>query len=281
MIEVIKSILWDISRVHDTIGSGITYVHIRNRDRTWKDAKYLFENRGDRQDSLLAAGQHLHTRTSRVSHAARYEFAREHFDSNAGEWILDVASGLGYGSDIMLDASFSRYVGIDIDKIALDYARQNYEGESREYLLGDGPQLPLLDDSIHYVTSFETMEHIRKDTYFLAELNRVTTNSASILISVPYNESKETIRGDWNRSKDYPHINTYTFNSFRDKLCGAFDEYTINIYEQKVPSSVLSSNPPSAIRQTASYHLSDLFEKRQSQENISNDSPAMVAHIHP
>jgi SAM-dependent methyltransferase len=216
-----------------------------------------------------------------VAHLARYQFASKQFDSHRGERILDVACGLGYGSEILLNESYSTYMGIDIDGTAVQYAQRNYQDESRNYLLGNGPKLPLRDGAIEYVTSFETMEHINTDTKFLKELNRVTTDTASLLISVPYNESEETIRGDWNRSKDYPHVNIYTFEGFKSKIQETFSNDTVDVYEQKEPTSVLSFDLPPNVRQSISTHLPTLFKKRENSDRIQENSPALVALIHP
>jgi 2-polyprenyl-3-methyl-5-hydroxy-6-metoxy-1,4-benzoquinol methylase len=65
-------------------------------------------------------------------HLVRYEFARSYV---MGKRVLDVASGVGYGSDY-LGASATSVLGIDIDiRAAIAYARR-YHGDRMSPLPG-------------------------------------------------------------------------------------------------------------------------------------------------
>ena len=77
-----------------------------------------------------------------------------------GKDVLDVASGEGYGSAML--AGRARSVrGVDISQDAVGHARERYAGVANlQYLQGSAAAIPLPDDSVDVVVSFETIEHL-------------------------------------------------------------------------------------------------------------------------
>lgn len=98
--------------------------------------------------------------------------------------VLDVASGSGYGTKILSDSAKFVY-GVDINKVAVNYSRENYGAKNIEFLVGDGESIPIDSETIDVVVTFETIEHIKDYKKFLKELVRVLKPDGIAIISTP------------------------------------------------------------------------------------------------
>lgn len=98
--------------------------------------------------------------------------------------VLDIASGSGYGTKILAESAKFVY-GVDVNEVAVNYSRKNYGGSNVEYLVGDGESIPLDDDSVDVVVTFETIEHIKDYKKFLDEVHRVLKPDGLLAISTP------------------------------------------------------------------------------------------------
>lgn len=131
-------------------------------------------NTGERQHSEvfdINALEHLH----------RYAFAEQLCrDSD----VLDIASGEGYGSNI-LSVNAKSVVGVDISEQAVFHASQKYIRNNLRYLVGSADAIPLPDHSVDRVVSFETLEHHTKHKEMLAEIRRVLRPNGILVISTP------------------------------------------------------------------------------------------------
>ncbi len=67
-------------------------------------------------------------------HLERYKFAAKFAK---GKNILDIASGTGYGSKMLLDAGAKTVLGVDIDKKLVNYSTETYKSKSINFKLGD------------------------------------------------------------------------------------------------------------------------------------------------
>jgi SAM-dependent methyltransferase len=110
-------------------------------------------------------------------HRARYVWAAALVTGR----ILDVACGTGHGSALL--AARGEVVGVDRDDVAVARARARVP--DGDFELANIPPLPFGDDRFDAAVSFETLEHIRDDRGFAAELRRVVRNGGLVLISSP------------------------------------------------------------------------------------------------
>jgi SAM-dependent methyltransferase len=101
-----------------------------------------------------------------------------------GKRVLDAACGEGYGSHLLSQAA-SRVIGIDLDEGAIEHARRRYGSDNLEFLSADCTRLPLSDDSVDVVVSFETLEHLAEQDQLLAEFRRVLAPEGFLLLSSP------------------------------------------------------------------------------------------------
>lgn len=118
----------------------------------------------------------------RHEHLHRYAWCQS---LATGRDVLDIACGEGYGSAML--ASQARSVcGVDISQEAVTHAADTYKtlGNLR-FILGDAAKIPLPDDSIDLVVSFETIEHHDRHDEMLAEIRRVLRADGILVISSP------------------------------------------------------------------------------------------------
>lgn len=114
-------------------------------------------------------------------HIVRYEAA---VPLVKGKIVLDIASGSGYGSDL-LSTSAAKVFGVDVNKDAIAYATKNYASRKTTFTLGDATAIPLDDDSVDVVVSFETLEHIEDYEKFMSEISRVLRPDGLLILSTP------------------------------------------------------------------------------------------------
>jgi glycosyltransferase involved in cell wall biosynthesis len=108
-----------------------------------------------------------------------------------GKKVLDLASGEGYGSNLLAGQAAS-VVGVDISREAVDHARSRYSSTPNlRFLVGDCSDVPLEAASFDVVVSFETIEHHDKHQAMMREICRVLKPNGLLVISSPdkYNYS--------------------------------------------------------------------------------------------
>ena len=139
-------------------------------------------------------------------HKNRYKFASR-FTNGAS--VLDVASGAGYGRQIL---KAENYVGVDIDHPTLSNAKAR---QHTDFVQATASRLPFEDNVFDTVVSFETIEHlhIHQATNMLTEINRVLADDGTLIISTP------------NRNFSSPE------NSINDQPRNPFHHFEVNSEE--------------------------------------------------
>ncbi|MFT3825795.1 MAG: class I SAM-dependent methyltransferase [Chitinophagaceae bacterium] len=131
--------------------------------------------KGERQDVQeynSVTAEHLH----------RYAIACEIVK---GKRVLDIASGEGYGSNIMA-AFAASVVGVDISEEAVNYAKTKYGGKANlSYLQGSLQKIPLPDGCIDVVVSLESIEHDTEHEIIMKEIKRVLAPNGILIMSTP------------------------------------------------------------------------------------------------
>jgi ubiquinone/menaquinone biosynthesis C-methylase UbiE len=123
-------------------------------------------------EGVLGVAEHLH----------RYALACEFVK---GKKVLDIASGEGYGSNL-LSKNAEHVTGVDISDDAVKHANEKYAKENTlTYRVGSASKIPLEDASVDVVTSFETLEHTTEHEEFLQEIKRVLVPGGLLIMSTP------------------------------------------------------------------------------------------------
>ena len=116
-----------------------------------------------------------------LEHVQRYAIVK---DLVKGKRVLDIACGEGYGT-AMLAESAGYVTGVDISTEAIEHAKLNYINDNVEFKSGSCELIPLNDNSVDVVVSFETIEHHEKHEEMLSEIKRVLKSNGTLIISTP------------------------------------------------------------------------------------------------
>lgn len=122
--------------------------------------------------------------------------------------VLDIASGSGYGS-AHLSRTAKHVYGVDISREAIQYAQKNYGSKLIDFMVGDGVKIPLKDNSVDVVVTFETIEHIEKYDQFMKEVKRVLKDKGLLILSTP-------------NDKEYTEENHFHIHEFEQKELESF-----------------------------------------------------------
>ncbi|WP_170334011.1 glycoside hydrolase family 99-like domain-containing protein [Ruegeria arenilitoris] len=120
-------------------------------------------------------------RVAEIEQLHRYQLARS---LATGLDVLDIACGEGHGTDAIA-ANAKSVVGVDISEPAVRHAKLHYRDPNLSFHVGSATDIPLPDDSVDMVTSFETIEHLEEYDRMMQELQRVLRPGGLLLISSP------------------------------------------------------------------------------------------------
>ena len=147
-----------------------------------------------------------------LEHYQRYHAALGLVD---GKVVLDIASGSGYGSYI-LSSRAQRVYGVEIDQAAVDYSNAHYSNINLKFIQGSVENIPLEDNSVDVVVSFETIEHIPQElqTRMIREVRRVLKDDGVFFISSP---DKRYYSDERNYVNPF-HVHELTSGEFKELL---------------------------------------------------------------
>lgn len=127
----------------------------------------------------------------RLTSAATGQVETEHFHRfflarhlARGLDVLDIASGEGLGSAFLAQSARS-VIGVEIDNDAVEHAKHSYTARNLRFVRGSAQAIPLRDNSVDCVVSFETIEHFYDQEQFLIEIRRVLRPEGKLIISAP------------------------------------------------------------------------------------------------
>lgn len=144
-----------------------------------------------------------------------------------GKKVVDIASGEGYGSNILAVEAAS-VIGVDISTEAVESASKKYVRNNLSYSVGDVAKIPMGDKSVDVIISFETIEHVDEETQkkFLKEVKRILKEDGILVISTP---NKELYSDKYNYHNEF-HVKEFYKEEFLDFIKSAFKN--IELYNQ-------------------------------------------------
>ncbi len=150
-----------------------------------------------------------------LEHLNRYYFVIKQIDLS-NKIVLDLASGEGYGSDLL--AYYSKQViAVDISSETIKHAKSKYVKNNLTFLIGDAVNIPLSDHSIDVFVSFETIEHHDKHVEMLNEIKRVLKPDGILVMSSPdkyYYSDKPNYKNEFHIKELYYDDYKYLINSY-------------------------------------------------------------------
>jgi ubiquinone/menaquinone biosynthesis C-methylase UbiE len=137
-----------------------------------------------KQENLSNTGERLLPEirdANALMHWHRYEFA---LALCRGKKVLDIASGEGYGSNLLSKVAKS-VTGVDVSPEAVAHAAAKYRSSNLRYVQGSADRIPVEDATIEVAVSFETIEHHEMHDEMISELKRVLRPDGLLIISTP------------------------------------------------------------------------------------------------
>ena len=143
--------------------------------------------------------------------------------------VLDIASGAGYGTKL-ISGDAKKVYGIDYSSEAVKYAKEYYGSKNIEYIKGDAQAIPLADNSVDVIVSFETIEHLKNPKKFIKEVKRILKNDGQFIVSTPNDD--EFIEGN------KFHLHEFQLNELKTLISSNF-KHCIYYYQGSYFSSAL------------------------------------------
>ena len=214
----------------------------QNLELEWTGERYVPQIRG------TIALEHLH----------RYAFACEYVK---GLDVLDIASGEGYGSE-MLSRTAKNVYGVDKDKESVAHATRKYRRKNLDYLQGSCTEIPLPDASVDVVVSFETIEHITDHAKMMSEVKRVLRPGGTLIISSP----EKSVYDNINEQPNPFHLKELSANEFQELLSRHFKHTALLGQRVILGSALVGLDGKSSLART--YEFSSLPKKINSKKGL-------------
>ena len=117
-----------------------------------------------------------------AEHRQRYEF----FAARCrGLRVLDIACGVGYGSQLLAEQGAASVTGVDISPEAIECARSQFAHPAVEFICGDARDLAGFGRQFDAAVSFETIEHLPDPEALLREVHGVLAPGGFFVCSTP------------------------------------------------------------------------------------------------
>jgi SAM-dependent methyltransferase len=166
-----------------------------------------------------------------ANHYSRYVFALQILLDNKSKKVLDAATGVGYGANLLSINGMKEVYAIDRDIQAIKIANDQFKAEGIHFIMDDCETFAAIQNDFPFdaVVSFETVEHLPNPDLFLQNCNKALVENGLLIISTP-NKLVSSPQGktDWAF-----HEKEYTAEELKSMLSTAgFTE--IDIYGQQL-----------------------------------------------
>ncbi|MBN1650247.1 MAG: class I SAM-dependent methyltransferase [Bacteroidales bacterium] len=132
--------------------------------------------------------------------------------------VIEIGSGEGYGI-AHLSAKTEKYYAID--KFASRFDLSKEEQKKVHFIQMNVPPLEnIADNSFDFAVSFQVIEHIEDDDFFLREIYRVLKPGGKLILTTP-NRKMSITRNPW-------HIREYLTNELESLALVIFDKVEMN-----------------------------------------------------
>lgn len=116
-----------------------------------------------------------------LEHYHRYNAIRSIVENKV---VLDIACGEGYGSHL-LSGNAEKVIGVDLSDETIKHAQAKYVNANLSFKQGSASEMPIEENSIDVVVSFETIEHHDLHDEMMLEIKRVLKPSGTLIMSSP------------------------------------------------------------------------------------------------
>lgn len=174
-----------------------------------------------------------------AEHLHRYSIAINYIKNKK---VLDIASGEGYGTNILAEYA-SSVIGVDISEDAVLHAKNKYIKENLSFHKGSALEIPFDSETFDVVVSFETLEHVSNQEKMLKEIKRVLKKDGILIISTP-DKVNYSSQGDFLNPYHEKELDEV---EFKNLLSREFEFINISYQKYISGSLVLSTSSKSII----------------------------------
>lgn len=147
--------------------------------------------------------------------------------------VLDIACGEGYGTDL-LSTKAKHIYGVDISSESVEHAKKKYLKNNMEFRQGSTSEIPMENNSVDCVISFETIEHHDEHEQMMKEIKRVLKPDGLLIISSPDKENYNKTLPEPNKF----HVKELEFFEFKQLIQGHF-QYSKFFFQNIVYGSMI------------------------------------------
>lgn len=139
--------------------------------------------------------------------------------------VLDVGTGLGSFIEVLQESlsGYSRIIGIDTKKEALNEAIEKYEDKRIEFMCMDGVSMEFESNSIDVISISNTLHHLPNKEKVLNEMKRVLKPKGLIIINEMISDNQST--------KQLSHVQVHHLHGEIDTLLGICHNKTFSVQE--------------------------------------------------
>jgi ubiquinone/menaquinone biosynthesis C-methylase UbiE len=137
---------------------------------------------------------------------------------NPGDFVLDIACGTGFGTNIIAQKTNGKVIGGDIAPEAIEESSNRWKKDNLEFKVLDGTKLEFPDGYFDKIVSFETIEHTGKYREMAAEFARVLKPTGLLILSTP---NREVSSPDGVIINPY-HVQEFTCDELKEILGASF-----------------------------------------------------------
>jgi len=143
-------------------------------------------------------------------HLHRYRAVRE---LAGGRRVLDLASGEGYGSEVLAGVA-TAVVGLELDPKAVSHARASYPLPQLSFIRGSITEIPFGRGRFDLVVCFEALEHVAEQDRLCAEAARVLAPDGAFVVSTP----NRAVYSEQTGFQNPFHVKELDLDEFRELL---------------------------------------------------------------
>jgi GT2 family glycosyltransferase/SAM-dependent methyltransferase len=232
--------------------------------------------------SLEFTGERLTSSTDgqiEIEHFHRYFLARE---LCRGKDVLDVASGEGYGAALLSQVARS-VTGVEISTDAVEHATRYYARPNLRFARGDARSIPLADQSVDVVVSFETIEHFYEQEAFVGEVRRVLRPVGVFVVSTP----ERDVYSPYDSPANKYHKREISGEELYELLGRSFPHVAIMLQRPMVGSAMLptvgagNDGPPLTFERRGDLHFeaSPGFPRPLYVVAVASDDPVVLPRV--
>lgn len=210
-----------------------------------------------------------------LEHLHRYAMARE---LSQGKRVMDIACGTGYGSRLLAQNA-TAVTGVDIDAASIAYAQKNYSANNVTFKQGSATDIPMEDQCIDLVVSFETLEHFAAQEAFIKEIKRVLLPGGIVIISTP---DKSNFNASIHPQTNPHHIKELSTDEFKDLMGSHFKYHKVFLQTITMslitPASELAGEMPEYHGDFNAIHKKGLDQRAPYRIIVASDEPITFIH---